>query len=85
MQFLGFSNHEKGALRQEILKRSTVCSMFSRSEWSIVRSASLAKGGTSKKRLSPYLYKVLIQNNKVSPQTLQTALVYLQSMFSSYE
>jgi hypothetical protein len=50
MRFLGFSNHEKEAPRQEISKRSTVCSKFSRSEWSIVRSASLAKGGTSKKR-----------------------------------
>jgi hypothetical protein len=40
MWFLGFSNHEKGAPRQEILKWSTVCSTFSRSGWSIVRSAS---------------------------------------------
>jgi hypothetical protein len=52
MEFLGFSNHEKGAPRQEISKWSTVCSTFSRSEWSVVRSASLSKGGTSKKR--PY-------------------------------
>jgi hypothetical protein len=35
--------------RQEISKWSTVCSTFSRSGWSVVRSASLAKGGTSKK------------------------------------
>jgi hypothetical protein len=50
MRFLGFSNHEKGALRrQEISKWSTVCSTFSRSGWSVVRSASLAKGDTSKK------------------------------------
>jgi hypothetical protein len=47
MQFLGFSNHEKGALRQEISKWSTVCSTFSRNGWSVVRSASLAKGGTT--------------------------------------
>jgi hypothetical protein len=46
MQFLGFSNHEKGALRQEISKWSMICSMFLRSGWSVVRSASLAKGGT---------------------------------------
>jgi hypothetical protein len=46
MRFLGFSNHEKGAPRQEILKWSTVCSTFSRRGWSVVRSASLAKGGT---------------------------------------
>jgi hypothetical protein len=49
MQFLGFSNHEKGAPRKEISKFSTVCITFSRSRWSIVRSASVAKGDTSKK------------------------------------
>jgi hypothetical protein len=57
MQFLGFSNDEKGALRQEILKWSTVCNTFLRSGWSIVRSASLDKGGTLKKRLSPHSTK----------------------------
>jgi hypothetical protein len=31
MQFLGFSNHEKGAPRQEILKCSTICSTFLKS------------------------------------------------------
>jgi hypothetical protein len=56
MQFLGFSNHEKGAPRQ-ISKRSTMCSTFSRSGWSVIRSASLAKGGTSKKEPSPHLHK----------------------------
>jgi hypothetical protein len=53
-----------------------VCSTFSRSGWSIVRSALLAKEGTLKKRPSPHLHKVLTQSNKVSPQTLETALVY---------
>jgi hypothetical protein len=48
IRFLGFSNHEKGAPKQKISKLSTVCSTFSRSGWSVV-SASLAKGGTSKK------------------------------------
>jgi hypothetical protein len=76
MRFLGFSNHEKGAPRQEISKRSTVCSTFSRSGWSVVRSASLAKGDTSKKRPSPHLHKVPTRSNKVSPRTLQTCLVY---------
>jgi hypothetical protein len=38
-----------GAPRQEISKWSTVCSSFSRSGWSIVTSALLAKRGTSKK------------------------------------
>jgi hypothetical protein len=52
MRFLGFSNHEKGAPRQEISKWPTVCSTFSRSGWSVVRSASLVKGVTSKMR--PY-------------------------------
>jgi hypothetical protein len=76
MRFLGFSNHEKGAPRKEISKRSPVCSTFSRSGWSVVRSASVAKGGTSKKRPSPHLHKVQTRSNKVSPRTLQTALVY---------
>jgi hypothetical protein len=76
MRFLlGFSNHEKGAPRQEISKWSTVCSTFSRSGWSVVRSVSLTKGGTSKRRPSPHLHKVQTRNNKVSPRTLQTALV----------
>jgi hypothetical protein len=42
---------------------------------SVVRSASLANGGTSKKRPSPHLHQVPTRNNKVSPRTLQTALV----------
>jgi hypothetical protein len=76
MRFLGFSNHEKGALRQEISRWLKVCSTFSRSGWSVVRSASLAKGGTSKKTPSPHLHKVPTRSNKVSPRTFQTALVY---------
>jgi hypothetical protein len=76
MRFLGFSNYEKGALRQEISKWSTVCRTFSRSGWSVVRSASLAKGGTLKKRPSPHLHKVRTRNNEVSPRTFQTALLY---------
>jgi hypothetical protein len=75
IRFLGFSNHEKGAPRQEISKWSTVCSTFSRSGWSVVRSAPFAKGGASKKRPSPHLHKVLTRSNKVSPRTFQTALV----------
>jgi hypothetical protein len=43
---------------------------FARSGWSVVRSASLAKGGTSKKRPSPHLHKVPTRSNKVSPRTL---------------
>jgi hypothetical protein len=55
--------------------RLTVCSTFLRSGWSVVRSAWLAKGGTSKKRSSPHLHKVPTRSNKVSPRTFQTALV----------
>jgi hypothetical protein len=76
MRFLGFSNYEKGALRQEISKWSTDCSTFSRSGLSVVRNALLVKGGTSKKRLSLHLHKLLTQSNKVSPRTFQTAVIY---------
>jgi hypothetical protein len=76
LRFLGFSNHEKGAPRQKISKWSTVCSTYSRSGWSVVRSASLAKVGTSKKRPSPHLHEVPTRINKASPRTFQTALVY---------
>jgi hypothetical protein len=55
-----------------------VCSMFLRSGLSVVRSASIGKGGTSKKRLSPHLHKVPTWSNKVSPQTFQMFLVYLK-------
>jgi hypothetical protein len=75
MRFLGFFNHEKRAPRQETSKRSTVCSTFSRSGWSVVRSVSLAKGGTSEKRPLPHLHKVPTRSYKVNPRTLQTALV----------
>jgi hypothetical protein len=37
MRFLGFSNREKGAQRQEISKWSTVCRTFSRSKWNRLR------------------------------------------------
>jgi hypothetical protein len=52
-----------------------ICITFLRSGLSIVRSASLAKGGTLKKRPSLHLHKVLTQSNKVNPQTLQMALI----------
>jgi hypothetical protein len=76
MQFLGFSNHEKGALRLEISKWSMVCSTFLKSGWSVVRSISLVSGGTSKKRSSLQLHKVPTWSNKVSPWTLQMALIH---------
>jgi hypothetical protein len=74
VRFLDFSNHEKGAPRQEISKWSTVCSTFSRRWWSVVWSASLSKGGTSKTRPSLDLHRVPTRSNKVSPRSLQTAL-----------
>jgi hypothetical protein len=77
MRFLGFYNHEKGAPRQEISKPSTVCNTFSRSGWSVVRSASLVKGGTSKKRPSPHLHKVPTRSNKVIPRIFQMALLFI--------
>jgi hypothetical protein len=60
-----------------------IYSTFLRSEWSIVRSELLAKGGTLEKRPSLHLHKVLTLSNKVSPQTLQTFLV--QWMFLTGE
>jgi hypothetical protein len=65
----------EGAPRQEISKWSMVCSTFSRNGWSVVRSASLTKGGTSEKRPSQHFHKVPNRSNKMSPWTLQTALV----------
>jgi hypothetical protein len=41
----------------------TTVTPFSRSGRSVVRSASLAKGGTSKKRPSPHLHEVPIRSN----------------------
>jgi hypothetical protein len=82
MWFLGFSNHEKGAPRQEISKLLMVCNTFLRSGWSIVRSASLAKGGTSRTKPSLHLHKVPTWSNQVSPWTLQTALVIQNKMDS---
>jgi hypothetical protein len=72
-----------GASGQEISKWSTVCSTFSRCGWSVVRNASLAKGGTSKKIPSPHLHKVPTRSNKVSPRTLQTAFLRWDDCFYS--
>jgi hypothetical protein len=64
--------------------RQKVCSMFSRSGWSVVRRASLATGGTSKKRPSPRLHKFPTRSNKVSPRTFQTALVFYHNWYNYY-
>jgi hypothetical protein len=86
MRFLDFYNNEKGAPRsKQPVPLSfwslwqTVCSTFLKSGWSAVRSASPAKGGTSKKRPSLHLHKVPTPNN-VSPRTLQTALVKVREI-----
>jgi hypothetical protein len=84
MRFLGFSNHKKGPPRQETSKWSTVCSTFLRSGWSVVRSASLAKGCTSNKRPSLHLHKVPTRSNKVSPRTSQTAFVFVTDEGNSF-
>jgi hypothetical protein len=76
IRFLGFSNHENEAPRQEISKLSTVCNTFSRSGWSVVRSASLAKGGTSKNRPSPHLHKVLTRSNNVESTNLNSRRIW---------
>jgi hypothetical protein len=62
--------------RQEISKWSALSSTFSRNGWNVIRSASLAKGGTSKKRPLPHLHKVPTRNNKLSPRTFQTVFVH---------
>jgi hypothetical protein len=82
MWFLGFSNHKKGVPRQETSKWSVVCSRFSRSEWSVVRSVSLANGGVSKKRPSLHLNKVPTRSNKLSPWNFQTAVVQFKIHFN---
>jgi hypothetical protein len=83
MRFLVFSNHENGALWPEDSKWPTVHSTISRNGWSIVRSASFAKGGTSIKRLPQHLHKLPTWSNKVSPLTLQTAsYIYCSNEFA---
>jgi len=46
------------------------CSTYLRSGWSVVRSVLLAKGSTSKNKLSLHLHKVLTCSNKLSPHML---------------
>jgi hypothetical protein len=64
----------------------TTLTPFSRSGWSVVKSASLARGRISKKRQSPHLHKVPTRSNKMGPPTFQTELVRydLRSSYSSY-
>jgi hypothetical protein len=64
--------------------RQTVCSTFSRSGWRVVRSASLAKGGTSKKRPSPHHPKIPTRSNKVSPRTSQKRPSYIDRAASGF-
>jgi hypothetical protein len=76
--FLGWQRNYEGCLKSSWTHLITPF-MFSRSGWSIVKSALLAKEGTSKKRLSLHLHKVLTQSNRVSLQTFQMALIVLPS------
>jgi hypothetical protein len=48
------------------------------------KSASLAKGGTSRNRPSPHLHKVSTRSNKASPRTLQTALVHVSIIAADF-
>jgi hypothetical protein len=77
MRFLGFSNHEKGG-SSEARNFEVINGLqhVLRSGWSFIRSASLAKGGTSKKRSLLRLHKVPTRSNKVRPRTSQTAPIY---------
>jgi hypothetical protein len=63
----------------------TACSTFSRSGWSVVRIASLAKGSTSKKRPPLHLHKVPTRSSKVSPWTFQTAFVQFVSVYRAFD
>jgi hypothetical protein len=54
--FWAFPTMKRDLRGKKFLKWLTVCSTFSRSEWSVVRSARLIKGGTSKKRPSLHLH-----------------------------
>jgi hypothetical protein len=55
--FLGWQSNYEGRLKS-LWTHLITPFKFSRNGWSIVVSALLAKGGTSKKRPSPHLYKV---------------------------
>jgi hypothetical protein len=74
--FLGWQSNYESCLKS-LWTHLITPFMFSRSGWSIVRSASLAKGGTSEKRPPPHLHKVPTWSSKVTPQTFQMALIAL--------
>jgi hypothetical protein len=83
MRFLGFSNPEKEASRLLLkLAANGLQHVFEKWVERFVRSASLVKGGTSKRRPSPHLYKVPTRSNKVNPQTFQMVLVLVNTMNS---
>jgi hypothetical protein len=76
VRFLGFSNHEKGVPRQEISKWSAVCSTFSRSDWNVVRSVSLDKGDTSKKKRFLLEKLIITRLVKNSPPFMELCKVH---------
>jgi hypothetical protein len=76
---LGWQSNYEGRFKSSWTHHITSFT-FSISGWSVVRSALLANGGASRKRLSLHLHKVLTQSNEVSPPTSQTVLVALPSL-----
>jgi hypothetical protein len=78
MRFLGFSTMKREFLGKKFRTDQRSAARFREVGGALLRSALFAKGGTSKKRPSPHLHKVLTRSNKVNPRTLQTAVVYLQ-------
>jgi hypothetical protein len=65
----------KTACSTILLKLAANCCTSLRGGWSVVRNASLSKGGTLENRPSLHLHKVPTRNNKVNPRIFQTVLV----------
>jgi hypothetical protein len=72
----GLFKPRKGSPEARNFEMINGLSTFFRSGWSVVRTASLAKGGTSKKRQSLHLHKVPTRSNRVSSRTLETVLQF---------
>jgi hypothetical protein len=60
--FLGWRSNYEGRLKSSWTRLITPFT-FLRSGWGVVRNASLAKGGTSKRRPSPHLHKLPTLSN----------------------
>jgi hypothetical protein len=70
------SNHEKGAPRKRNFEVINGLQQVFEKWVERCKSASLANGGTSKKRQSPHLHKDPTRSNKGSPRTFQTVLIF---------